>query len=255
MILSGIYFSVLTFVLSLIFLGFALIANLILIPFGKNVREKFAHKVAINWARTLIKISFSKVVTENKEYYDKNKTRIIILNHQSSFDIFYSFYIFDGDYRFVSKKSFFKIPILGFVMKKAGYICVKPGITEALKIIDQMESVLKNGKSILMYPEGMRTYDGNIAKIKKGLYALSERCPDVEILPVILYGTRYVMPNKSFMINMGLTISARMLKPFLMKDIPGDENEKLAYIRDIMQKNYDEMKEENKKRFEKYENL
>lgn len=79
---------------------------------------------------------------------------------------------------------------------------------------------------------------------KRGILRVAEKCPDIPILPVVIYGTKDIMKAGSFKINPFGKIKVRFLKPFYFKDIEGDENSKLKYWYDIMTKNYNELKNE-----------
>ncbi len=187
-------------------------------------------------------MAFISFDVEGKENYNPNKTYLLTPNHQSSFDIFACFSIFKKSYAFVSKDTYGKVPLIGFGMSLANYIFVKRGTVGAVKSIDDMEDRLKNGTSIVIYPEGSRSADGEIRKPKRGILKIAERCPDVEVLPVVIYGTKDIMKAKSIKINPFRKIKVRFLKPFYLKDIDGDDNAKLNYWYEIMDRNYNELK-------------
>ena len=210
--------------------------------FSKKKAKYWVHSMAKVWGRGIMKMAFISFDIEGKENYNPNKTYLLTPNHQSSFDIFACFSIFKKSYAFVSKDTYGKVPLIGFGMSLANYIFVKRGTVGAVKSIDDMEDRLKNGTSIVIYPEGSRSADGEIRKPKRGILKIAERCPDVEVLPVVIYGTKDIMKAKSIKINPFRKIKVRFLKPFYLKDIDGDDNAKLNYWYEIMDKNYNELK-------------
>ena len=213
-------------------------------PFSKKKSIIISHSISKFWARGLMKTAFIKFDLENKENYDSKKVYLLTPNHQSAFDIFCCFCIFEGSYAFVSKDTYGKVPMVGFGMRKANYIFVKRGTVGAAKSIEDIEDRLKNGTSAVLYPEGTRSKTGEINMPKRGILRVAEKCPDIPILPVVIYGTKDIMKAGSFKINPFGKIKVRFLKPFYFKDIEGDENSKLKYWHDIMTKNYNELKNE-----------
>ncbi len=211
-------------------------------PFSKKKSIIISHSIAKFWGRSLMKMAFIKFDLENEENYDLKKVYLLTPNHQSAFDIFCSFCIFKGLYAFVSKDTYGKVPMVGLGMKLANYIFVKRGTVGAVKSIEDIKERLNNKTSIVLYPEGTRSKTGEINMPKRGILKVADKCPDIPILPVVIYGTKDIMKARSFKINPFRKIKVRFLKPFYFKDIEGDENTKLKYWHDIMTKNYNELK-------------
>lgn len=202
--------------------------------FSKTLKMNIVHQAAKNWGTILTCLVFPKFNITGIENYDKNKTYIITPNHQGSFDIFFMLHILKGKYCFVSKDAYFKYPLIGYTMRKSGYILVDRTTSSAAKMIDEAVDRLQNERSILMYPEGSRSVDGNIRFPKKGLTRITEQCKDIEILPVVMDGTDHVMRKPTLKINFGQKINVRFLKPFKLEDIEGTEKDKLTYWYNMM---------------------
>lgn len=223
--------------------GIIIVYSLVfMFTFSKEKARRFAHHVAKIWGRVTTKIAFIKVNIEGLENYDKNKVYIITANHQSAFDILFCLRILQGEFAFLAKDSLFKIPFFGFAMKLAGYISVKRGTIGALKSIDDMANVMANNISVLLYPEGTRSITGEIGMAKKGMLKLSERFPDVLILPVVFDGTRNVIRAKSLKVNLFKKANVRFLKPYKMSESGLTDNDKLNYWRELISSNYKEIK-------------
>lgn len=214
-------------------------------PFSKKKSIIISHSISKFWARGLMKTAFITFDLENKENYDSKKVYLLTPNHQSAFDIFCCFCIFKGLYAFVSKDTYGKVPMVGLGMKMSNYIFVKRGTVGAAKSIEDIEERLNNKTSVVLYPEGTRSKTGEINMPKRGILRISNKCPDVQILPVVIYGTKDIMKARSFKINPFRKIKVRFLKPFYFADIKGDEMDKLKYWHDIMTKNYNELKDYN----------
>ncbi|MEI0567361.1 lysophospholipid acyltransferase family protein [Brachyspira pulli] len=241
-----IIFSLIYFLLSVIYTLICVIIAFPVYPFirifSKRKARYYVHTMAKFWGRGLMKMAFISFKVEGKENYDPNKTYILTPNHQSAFDIFACFSIFKKSYAFVSKDIYGKVPLIGAGMSLANYIFVKRGTVGAVKSIDDMEDRLKNNTSVVIYPEGTRSETGEIKKPKRGILKITERCPDVEVLPVVIYGTRSIMKARTMTIHPFKKIKVRFLKPFYFKDIEGDDNAKLDYWYKIMTDNYNDLK-------------
>lgn len=72
-------------------------------------------------------------------------------------------------------------------------------ITRDNNPIRQMESVLKRGRSLIVFPEGTRHEGAVPADFKPGLYHLSEACPEVPLIPVYLENLNRMLPKGTFM--------------------------------------------------------
>lgn len=237
-ILIGVIFTALNFLAVFILYIFVR-------PFSKKKSIIISHSFAKFWARGLMKMAFIKFDLENEENYDSKKVYLLTPNHQSAFDIFCCFCIFKGLYAFVSKDTYGKVPMVGLGMKLANYIFVKRGTVGAAKSIEDIAERLNNQTSVVLYPEGTRSKTGEINMPKRGILRVAEKCPDIPILPVVIYGTKDIMKARSFKINPFRKIKVRFLKPFYFKDIEGDENFKLKYWHDIMTKNYNDLKDKD----------
>lgn len=246
-----ILFSLIYFLLSFIFTLICVVIAFSVYPFirlfSKKNSARYVHSIAKLWGSGLMKMAFISFEIEGKENYDPNKTYLLTPNHQSSFDIFACFSVFQKSFAFVSKDTYGKVPLIGFGMSLANYIFVKRGTVGAVKSIDDMEDRLRNGTSIVIYPEGTRSITGDIKKPKRGILTIADRCPDIAVLPVVIYGTKDIMKARSVKINPFKKITVRFLKPFYFKDISEDDNAKLDYWYDIMSKNYNEIRDSFKK--------
>ena len=124
------------------------------------LNSDISHKTAKLWGLLIIKLCGIKV---NLIKYDDtlnlkkscNVSYIITSNHQSYFDIFVLLAYLDLDFRFIAKKSLFKIPFLGQSMKRLGYIPIdRKDLRSALKSVKAGAEALKNKTSILIFPKG-----------------------------------------------------------------------------------------------------
>ena len=116
--------------------------------------------------------------------------------------------------RWLAKAELFKIPIFGASMKGAGYISIdRSDRKSAFESLDRAANLIRNGTSVLIFPEGTRSWDGQLLPFKKGGFVLAADA-GVPIIPIIITGTHHIMPKK------GLLIQRR---PVVMEVLPAVE--------------------------------
>ena len=153
------------------------------------------------------------------------KSYIITSNHQSYFDIFILLACLDINFRFIAKKSLFKIPFLGQSMKRLGYIPIdRENLRNALKSVKKSTELLKNKTSILIFPEGTRSSDGKLSSFKKGGLNMFLKQGGMTVLPVVIKGTINILRKNSLTIHPGKTVELRILKPLDAAAEKGDSN-------------------------------
>lgn len=156
------------------------------------------------WARIMFFICGVKVTVTGLENIVKNKSYIVVSNHQSHFDIPVVTSCLPLSVRMIAKKELFRIPVFGWAMYLAGHISLDRGKgKKALKSLQKAIARIKKKRySIVIYPEGTRSPDGEIHQFKKGAFrlALESQLP---VLPVTIIGTRQILPKYSLRINKG----------------------------------------------------
>lgn len=161
------------------------------------------HKIAWLWGRSILIVSRIKVSVKGLSKIDQSRSYIFMSNHQSNFDIPVMLGHLKVQFRWLAKIELFRIPIFGHAMRKAGYISIdrnnRESAFESLKLAARK---IKNGVSVLIFPEGTRSLDGKVRPFKKGGFVLAIDA-GVPIVPIVLTGTRSIMTKGSFRINPG----------------------------------------------------
>ena len=172
--------------------------SLLTVIFAQLVNPQFASRVfAATWARLLGLLTPIRVDIEGAENADRDRSFIVVSNHQSMYDILVLYGWLRLDMKWVMKKELRKIPGIGIGCEKAGHIFVerqKPKL--AAQVINEAVHRLGKGVGVLFFPEGTRSLDGRLLPFKKGAFyvALAENIP---ILPVTVIGTRDILPAKT----------------------------------------------------------
>ena len=169
------------------------------------------------WAKTIFKTMNINVRVTGLDKLDRNADYIFAPNHASSLDIplilgFLPFWIVP-----ISKIELKWIPFLGWAMQAAGHVFVDRSDHEKamLSIAKIKNSLLKNPRSILIFPEGSRTNDGKVNQFKTGGLSIGISTK-ISIVPVAIEGTfeslskhskKFV--NKLLTINIGSPVDTR----------------------------------------------
>ncbi len=153
--------------------------------------------MGIVWSRFNCWVTPMLVRVRGRENMDRNQSYILAVNHQSQFDIFVMYGYFPQDFRWVMKAELRKIPFLGYSCYKIGHIFIDRKNTQAA--VEQINAAKKRitpGTSVIFFPEGTRSYSGELGEFKKGAFkfAMDTGLP---VLPVTIIGTRTVLPNNS----------------------------------------------------------
>jgi len=161
------------------------------------------HIIARIWGRAILFVSRIRVNVRGLENIDPSQSYIYMANHQSNFDIPVLLAHLPVQFRWLAKAELFKIPIFGRAMRGAGYVEIdRFNQQSAFKSLDMAAGKLKNGVSIMMFPEGTRSRDGKIRPFKKGGFVMAIDSGE-PIVPVIIKGTWPIMAKSSLRINAG----------------------------------------------------
>jgi 1-acyl-sn-glycerol-3-phosphate acyltransferase len=165
--------------------------------------ENLVHRIARFWGFLIVFVSRIHVTVEGASNIDPSKSYIYMSNHQSNFDIPVLLAYLKVQFRWLAKVELFKIPIFGRAMRNAGYISInRSDRRAAIESLNQAADAIRDGISILIYPEGTRSVDGNIRPFKKGGFVLAADS-GIPIVPVIVHGTYAIMSKNSLRIKPG----------------------------------------------------
>jgi 1-acyl-sn-glycerol-3-phosphate acyltransferase len=187
------------------------------------------HIIARIWAKSILFVSGIKVEVEGLTNIDPSKSYVYMSNHRSNFDIPVLLGCLPIQFRWLAKAELFKIPIFGRAMSGAGYVKIdRSNRVSAFKSINQVAAKMKNGVSVMIFPEGTRSEDGDVKPFKKGGFVMAVDT-GAPIVPVILRGTRSIMAKGSWRINPG-DVTLSIEKPIDTTGYTRDTKEDLIKI-------------------------
>lgn len=172
-----------------------------------------AHTIGRLWARAILFLSGVSVNIKGIENI-LTTPQIFASNHQGAFDILaYQAYL-PVQFRWLAKKSLFKIPIIGWTMSIAGYVRIdRKHAGSAYHGLENAAEKLKSGASILIFPEGTRSGTDELLPFKRGGFVLAANIA-FPITPISITGTRDIMKRGSLFISPA-SISVNICKPIM----------------------------------------
>ncbi len=223
--LSALYYLILV-LLCTVFMILSAVALVVCWPFDRSRRT--VHELS----RLLVRIFFfippfwrQRVI--GREFVDKRKSYVIVLNHNTVIDIPTLYYL-PLNFRWVSKREVFRVPFFGQFLVLHGDICIDRGRAAAAR--DQMvvegTKWLRRGASVAVFPEGTRSKDGQIHRFKTGAFTLAKEA-GVAVLPVVLEGTAALI-GKNYLFNWRNRITVRVLPPVSAERVAATEVHELA---------------------------
>jgi len=136
-----------------------------------------------------------KIINLSKE--DLSKPAIIICNHQSSLDIV-PLIMLQPKILMVTNNKKWNARFFGPVIRMADYFPAE----QLEQNFDIIAERLKNGYSIIIFPEGTRSVDGIIQRFHKGAFYIAEKLK-IDILPIVIHGTNYTLTKKDVLLKDG----------------------------------------------------
>ena len=162
--------------------------------------------VVHQWLNPLWKFRTSGELPKNKRH-----PYVVVSNHESFVDMLLISHL-KIEMKWLSKESILKIPLVGWMMKMSGDISLVRGDrssgAEALRVCEEW---LNRKMSVMIFPEGTRSEDGEIRAFKDGAFrlAISTGTP---ILPLAVHGTRTALRKHDW--RMGDTdAEVRVMEP------------------------------------------
>lgn len=164
-------------------------------------KKYWAYWPGVYWARCLCVMALCPVSVEGRENLEAGKPYVFVANHQGAFDIFLLFGYLNHDFRFMLRKGLRKIIFVGAACEKAGHVYVdNHGSSGMMHTIRQAMATLKEGHSLIIFPEGTRSQDGKLGQFKKGAFTLAAMLK-VPVVPVTIDGPYKVLQKGSILMH------------------------------------------------------
>lgn len=153
------------------------------------------------WSKLVCYVLFLPIKVKRNKLVEKNKSYIFVANHQGAFDIFLIYGFLGRNFKWMMKKSLRSIPFVGKACQSAGHIFVdKSGPKKIQETIEQARHTLKDGTSLVVFPEGRRTFTGKMGPFKKGAFQLADDL-QLPVVPLTIDGSFDVLPRTGKFVN------------------------------------------------------
>ena len=147
------------------------------------------------WSWLWIRILLLPVKVEGRENLDPKQSYVFVANHQGAFDIFLIYGFLGRNFKWMMKKGIGKIPLIGTACKYAHHIFVdKSGPSKIRATYDKARSILKEGMSLVVFPEGARTFTGHMGVFRRGAFMLADDL-QLPVVPLTINGSFDVKPR------------------------------------------------------------
>lgn len=190
-------------------LFFAMLLIIVIFPFDK--KRKIAHSQCFWWADAVVGMNpYWNVTVTGLENIDKDKTYVVVANHQSLADIAVM-YKTKMQFKWVAKESLFKLPFLGWCMSLSRHIKLSRGKFSSIKkVYREAAEWLRNDMSVVFFPEGTRSETDQMRDFQNGAFklAIKEKVP---ILPISIEGTGEAIPKGSWIFDTKTAASLKVL--------------------------------------------
>jgi 1-acyl-sn-glycerol-3-phosphate acyltransferase len=199
--------------IALIVLLFVVMAVLSVVLYPFDRKRKIVHAQCFWWTDAITALNpYWDVTVRGIENINRHKTYVVVSNHQSLADIVLM-YKTKMQFKWVAKDSLFKIPVLGWNLLLARHLRLRRGDFSSIKkVYSDAGEWLRNGVSVVFFPEGTRSDNHEMGAFQNGAFklAIKEKVP---ILPIMIEGTKDAIPKGSWRFTTKISCLIKVLPP------------------------------------------
>ena len=220
----------------------AVLAVIVFVHAKKDSLRKLAHHLTSDFAYNCIKLNRSwKCNFQGLEHIDDSKTYVFVANHQSMADVLVLCGI-KKLYKWVAKVQVMSLFGVGHLMRVNQYISIEhKSISSVRRMLKQGRHWLKQGVSIFIFPEGERSHDGNLLHFKEGPFRMAADC-DVPVVPIVIEGTRKILPRSRMILNFRADVQVKVLPPVYPSQFNYDVLALRDHVRELIAAELDAMR-------------
>ena len=204
--------------------------------FGERVSGDVCSKRLFSWSAALVKQAKIQLDITGSENIDPEMSYVVVSNHQSHYDIPIAFQATQLPLRMVAKKELFSIPILAGGMRGSGFIEVdRSNGRKAIKSLQAArERIVREKTSVWIAPEGTRSFDGELGEFRSGAFHMARHLK-LPILPVIIDGSKNVLPRGGTQVHKKITVKITILPALTVEQQKGSVELLAKQLREQMQ--------------------
>lgn len=150
------------------------------------------------WSMFTCWIFLMRVKVVGRENIVKNESYVFVANHQGAYDIWSIYGYLNHNFKWLMKKELEKIFAVGWACKKSGHVFVDDSSIHGIKsTIKDSEETLKDGMSLVIFPEGSRSWDGKMIPFKRGAFMLAAEF-GLPVVPITIDGSFKALPRFTY---------------------------------------------------------
>ncbi len=151
---------------------------------------------AMLWSRLMCWLMLLPVRVEGRENLQAHTSYVFVANHQGPYDIFLIYGFLGRNFKWMMKKSLGQLPLIGRACRSAGHIMVdKSGPRGIQHTCEQGRRVLHGGTSLVVFPEGARTFTGHMGVFRRGAFQLADEL-QMSVVPITINGSFDVLSRQ-----------------------------------------------------------
>jgi 1-acyl-sn-glycerol-3-phosphate acyltransferase len=164
---------------------------------------RIQHGYARLWSRMILGTIGATVQVEGLDKIDTSKPQVYVVNHLSALDIPVLYRYLPFQFRILAKKELFRYPFMGWHLRRSGQIpVVLESPRESVRSLNLAVTAIRNGKSLVIFPEGGRSPDGQLHSFMGGAFYAAVKA-QVDVVPIALVGTYEILKMNTWHIKPG----------------------------------------------------
>jgi 1-acyl-sn-glycerol-3-phosphate acyltransferase len=173
---------------------------------------RLQHAIARRWARMLLGICGARVTVRGAENLKPGTAYVFCSNHLSLIDTPLIFGYLPWEFRILARSGLWKIPFLGWHLRRAGHMpVVRDDVRASVRNITYAARRGAEGTSVFVFPEGGRSPDGRTQEFRAGAAYIAIRA-GAPLVPMGIVGTRDVHKLGSVVVRPG-SVELRIGRP------------------------------------------
>ncbi len=211
-------------------------------PINRDKKKYLIHSLVSWYTRSFLKVMITvKMININEVGESFKKPAVVIANHQSFIDILLLLGL-NRKFVMVTNGWVWNSPIFGAIVRYLGFFHTADGYEN---IVESLNEKVKQGYSVIIFPEGSRSPDNKIKRFHKGAFFLAEKLK-LDIIPILIYGNGLISSKRQpIYIKKGVIVS-KVLERITYGDSRFGETykDKTKNINRYFREEYDKLYEE-----------
>jgi len=185
-----------------------------------------AERVMGWWGRAFVRLGGWAFRVEGMENLPSGGA-VLVANHQSIVDIPMLLSAFPRPVRFLAKRELGEIPLFGKAMAAAGNLFIdREDPRDAVRMLRDVGARLRDGRLVVVFPEGTRSMGGSIGEFRPGAFYLAQKS-GAPVVPVYIDGGYRAIPKGSIRVRPA-ELLVRVLPPLSPGEGAGGSKEQIA---------------------------